>query len=103
MLFSRLYKVHEAIGVLAAVSVAAASVSPGTVASTIAGLPEAIVGQAPDPVKQKMILDIEHPSGIFAVQLEYQLGLDGIEIQRSGVIRTARLLAKGEVFIQGEQ
>ena len=80
--------VHDAIGVLAAVSVATACVVPGTVVKGIAQLNE-----------DKNLFSIEHPSGEFTVKLEYQFHDGKIAILKLGVIRTARLLSKGELFI----
>ena len=81
---------HEAIGVLAAISVASACVVKGTVVQNIIMFPDNKVN----------LLSIEHPSGELTVTLDYDSNSDGkIIISRSGVMRTARLLSKGEVFI----
>jgi len=80
--------VHEAIGVLAAVSVATACVIPKTVCSPFLS-----------KEKQHSSLSIEHPSGEFTVSLDYDFIDNQIQIHKSGVIRTARLLSKGEIFI----
>ena len=44
-------------------------------------------------------LCIEHPSGEFTVNLEYEIADNEVKIHKSGVIRTARILSKGEVFL----
>ncbi|MEI6410791.1 MAG: 4-oxalomesaconate tautomerase [Bacteroidota bacterium] len=81
---------HEAIGVLAAVSVATACVLPGTVA-------EGIASKFP---KNTVSFSIEHPTGEFTVHLETGLDENGqFKIEKSGVMRTARLLSRGEVFL----
>jgi 4-oxalomesaconate tautomerase len=80
--------IHEAIGVLAAVSVATACIIPNTVVERIANLS-----------LENSSLSIEHPSGEFIVNLEYELVNNQLIIRKSGVVRTARLLSKGEVFI----
>ncbi len=79
---------HAAIGVLGAVSVATACIIPGTVTEGIALLPDS-----------GSYYSIEHPSGEFTVSLE--LGVDNAEpeVLKAGVIRTARLLSRGEVMI----
>ncbi len=82
------HKVHKAIGVLAAASVAAAGITPGTVMDGIAVKPAAALP-----------LCIEHPSGEFAVVLEVEAGAPFPKIKKSGVIRTARLISRGEVFL----
>jgi 4-oxalomesaconate tautomerase len=44
-------------------------------------------------------LDIEHPTGYFTVDLEVE-ALDGeAVVRRSALLRTARLLMRGEVLI----
>jgi len=80
--------VHDAIGVLAAVSVASACLVPGAVTNGIA-----------HSEKGASLFSIEHPSGAFTVNLDYELPDGKLNIIKSGVIRTARLLSKGEVFI----
>ena len=79
---------HDAIGVLAAVSVATACAWPGTVAEGVATLPGAEPGS----------LSIEHPSGEMTVTLDYTRTGDTLTLRKSGVVRTARLLSRGEVF-----
>jgi 4-oxalomesaconate tautomerase len=83
-------RVHEAIGVFGAVSVATACLLPGSVASDIADI-SASGGT--------YSLDIEHPSGYFTVDLETEV-IDGeVLVRRSALLRTARLLMRGEVLI----
>lgn len=81
---------HAAIGVLGAVSVATACVLPGTVADGVAVLP--VNGQA---------YSVEHPSGEFTVTLEIDRSGPTPEVRRAGLVRTARLLSRGEVLIPG--
>lgn len=89
--------VHEAIGVLAAVSVATACVIPNTVTE---GMMNGRRSADELGVMNKISsLSIEHPSGEFTVSLDYEFIDNQIIIHKSGVIRTARLLSKGEVFI----
>ena len=80
---------HEAIGVLGAVSIATACVLKGTVMDGIAD------------AHDKHNLSIEHPTGEFTVCLDITNKNSNIIINQAGVIRTARLLSKGEVFIPG--
>ncbi len=84
------YKCHAAIGVLGAVSAATACVLPGSVAEGIAEVPEG------NPVQ----MSVEHPSGEFSVSLEvdYQDG-ELPQVRKAGLLRTARLLSRGEVYI----
>ena len=83
--------VHEAIGVLAAVSVAAACVIPNSICVGITVNPKSNI--------QNSIFSIEHPSGELSVNLQYEFIDNQIVIHKSGVVRTARLLSKGDVFI----
>ena len=80
---------HEAIGVLGAVSVATACLLPGSVTTGIAAL----------PLDQRRGLSVEHPSGEFSVDLQVTTHGESLVVEKSGVLRTARLLSKGELFI----
>ena len=79
---------HDAIGVLAAVTVATACVLPGSVAEGIAVVPAG-------PVRT---LSIEHPSGEFSVELETAPG-DPPALKRAALLRTARLIMRGEAMV----
>jgi len=79
---------HAAVGVLGAVTVATAAVLPGTVASRYSQVP-------PGNVK---ILSVEHPSGEFSVVLSMNPE-NPSEVLRAALLRTARLIMRGEVFI----
>lgn len=79
---------HDAIGVLAAVTVATASVLPGSVAEGIAVVPAG-------PVRT---LSVEHPSGEFSVELETTAG-EPPTVKRAALLRTARLIMRGEVMV----
>jgi 4-oxalomesaconate tautomerase len=86
--------VHEAIGVLAAVSVATAFLIKNY---------ELEIRNVLRSVNTSS-LSIEHPSGEFTVNLEYELNdaynnNQSLSIKKSGVVRTARILSKGEVYI----
>ena len=79
---------HAAIGVLGAVTLATAAVLTGSVADGIATLP---------PGHRKAV-SVEHPTGEFTVELE----LDPEHPQnvlRAALLRTARLIMRGEVLI----
>jgi len=82
-------KVHEAIGVFGAVSVATACLLPGSVANEVAGI-TALPGD--------MTVDIEHPTGYFSVTMHVSLD-DGVRVDAAALLRTARLLMRGEVFV----
>ena len=86
------HRVHEAIGVLGAVSVATACVIPGTVAASVAK-----VGSG-----ERQRLEVEHPTGFFTVDMEVVSSGNGVEVKRSALLRTARKLMRGEVFVPGQ-
>ena len=78
-------RVHEAIGVLGAASVAAGAALPGTVADGLA------VAPAPGaPVR------VEHPTGFFDLYVETDPG-DVARIVSTRVLRTARMIMDGRV------
>ncbi len=83
------HRVHKAIGVFGAVSVATACVLEGTVADGIA-----VVDAKAKPLR----VDVEHPTGFFTVEMETATGPGGLEIRRSALLRTARKLMDGTVF-----
>ncbi len=79
---------HEAIGVLGATSVAAACLIAGTIAwQSCAALP---VGST---------VSVEHPAGEFTVMFDTAIENGTMVIKRSGLVRTARLLSRGLVYI----
>jgi len=86
------HRVHEAIGVLGAVSVATACVTPGSVAAQVANL---------SPRSGLQRLEIEHPTGFFTVEMEVTVEGAGVTVNRSALLRTARKLMQGEVFVPG--
>ena len=84
------HRVHEAIGVLGAVSVATACVIPGSVASQLARR-----GEVSGPR-----IEVEHPTGFFTVDVEVEIAKD-IVVRRAMLLRTARKLMRGDVFVPG--
>ncbi len=84
------HRVHEAIGVLGAVSVATVCVAKGTVADEL-GLDVANTGI--------LNMDIEHPTGFFSVEMEIETNDTDMTVKRSALLRTARKLMMGEVYI----
>ncbi len=84
------HRVHEAIGVLGAVSVATAAATPGSVAARLAG-----------PFRAGR-LDIEHPTGFFTVEMDVEPDGHLIKVRRSALLRTARKLMRGEVFVPSQ-
>lgn len=78
------HRVHETVGVLAAASDAAACMFPESVAKGLARFEEI------NPCR----VDVEHPTGVLTVELEWEGGT----VVRTGLVRTARKLMDGEVF-----
>jgi 4-oxalomesaconate tautomerase len=84
------HRVHESIGVLGAASVAAACLIPGSVAQKVSGL------GASDGSHR---LDVQHPTGFLTVEIDIDISESPIAIRRSSLLRTARKLMQGEVFV----
>lgn len=83
------HEAHQAIGVFAAVSVGTAAVLPGSPAHEVAQLP-------PGRIKT---LSVEHPTGEFTVRLELGGTDDKPVVERAGLLRTARLLFDGQIYV----
>ncbi len=83
------HRVHEAIGVFGAVSVATACVLKGSVASDLLNL----------SAQGATDLEIEHPTGFFTVSIDIEGEGKALTIRRSALLRTARKLMTGEVFV----
>jgi 4-oxalomesaconate tautomerase len=79
---------HAAVGVLGAVTVATAAVLPGSVANRFAIVP---AGHA-------KTVSVEHPSGEFSVLLRMNPE-NPAQVVQAALLRTARLLMRGEVFV----
>ncbi|HEX3467262.1 MAG TPA: PrpF domain-containing protein, partial [Candidatus Elarobacter sp.] len=89
------HKVHKSIGVFGAVSVATACAYPGTIAAEVAG------SGGGTATYGERSFEIEHPTGFFTVQMT--LADDGGKprVERSALLRTARALMAGDVFVPG--
>ena len=85
-------RVHEAIGVLGAISVGTVCVLPGTVADGVARI---------DREAAEISMGVEHPSGVFAVHLALSGSGAARTVTRAGIISTARLLLTGTAFVPG--
>jgi len=78
------HRCHASIGVLGAVSVATAAITPGTVAYPLAQVPDG----------DQKTLPVEHPTGEMTV-VAY---MDGDELASAALLRTARKLFEGTVY-----
>jgi len=85
------HRVHEAIGVLGAVSVATGCVLKGSVAAELAQ----VSGSG------ALEIAVEHPTGFFGVNMVVSGEGADIKVERAALIRTARKLMQGEVFVPG--
>jgi 4-oxalomesaconate tautomerase len=81
---------HDAIGVLAAVTVGTACVMEGSVCDGIAQMA---------PGRSRKVA-VEHPTGEFTVDLETDPA-DPQRVTKAALLRTARLLMRGEVMVPG--
>lgn len=81
---------HDAIGVLAAVTMGTACVLNGSICEGLAVLPESA----------EKSLSIEHPTGEFTVNLALDAS-NPQKIVRAALLRTARALMRGHVLVPG--
>ncbi len=79
---------HDAIGVLAAVTVGTACVLDGSVTAGIAKVPQG----------NRKAISVEHPTGEFTVELDIDPA-NPQNVTRAALLRTARLLMRGEATI----
>jgi 4-oxalomesaconate tautomerase len=79
-------RVHKAIGVLGAVSVATACGMRGSVAAAMAR-------------PNGEVFDVEHPTGFFTVELSVTGSGAETIVNRAALLRTARKLMSGMVFV----
>lgn len=83
---------HDAIGVLAAVTVGTACVLEGSVCDGVAVMPTGLAKN----------VSVEHPTGEFSVALQTEPALDlpgGQLVKQAALLRTARLLMRGEAMV----
>lgn len=81
---------HPSLAVTGSQCLAACALTPGTVAD---GLGEI-------PTGTPALMRIEHPMGIIEVTVDYEVGgPTEFKLRSAGLIRTARLIARGEVMV----
>ncbi len=84
---------HDAIGVLAAVTVGTACVLKGSVCDGVAVMPQG----------SSKKLSVEHPTGEFSVALQTQeqpQAPGGHVVTQAALLRTARLIMKGQAMVE---
>jgi 4-oxalomesaconate tautomerase len=82
---------HPSMAVTGAQCLASCVLTPGSIAEGIARPP----GGSP------AIVRIEHPMGEIEVTVDAETGPEGFRLRSAGLVRTARLLARGEVMVPG--
>lgn len=80
---------HPTMAVTGAQCLASCVLTPGSIAEGLFTPPEG----------QPALVLIEHPSGAIDVTVDYETGPDGFQLNSAGLLRTARLLARGEVMV----
>ena len=83
------YSCHKAHAVTGTVCVASACAIPGTIAEKLTGRSKAPPG----------IIEIEHPSGRIAVDLDVDFSNGKQQLRRAALIRTARRIFEGNVNV----
>ena len=82
---------HPTMAVTGAQCIASCVLTPGTVAERLSTPAEG----------RPALVTIEHPSGAIDVTVDYENTADGFKLNSAGLLRTARLLARGDVFVPG--
>jgi len=85
------WKCHPTMAVTGAQCLASCVLTPGTVADGMAAIPNAT------PAK----ITLEHASGTIDVVVDFEISANGFILKSAGLVRTARKLAAGEVFVSG--
>ncbi|MGR3513648.1 MAG: 4-oxalomesaconate tautomerase [Paracoccaceae bacterium] len=83
---------HPSLAVTGSQCLASCLLCPGTVGAGLATLPD----QGPVPVF------LEHPMGVLEVVMDYRRSGETFEVLSAGLVRTARKLAAGEVFVPAD-
>ncbi len=81
---------HRAVAATGAVGIATACVMPGSLAWQIAG---------PPPTGPTALITIEHPAGRIPIELELAAPGAEVPVLRAALVRTARRLFAGNVYI----
>ena len=92
------HRVHEAIGVLGAVSVATACLLPGSVSEGIA-----VIENTDQNGSGKKNIVVEHPTGSFTIAMVVDHTGNTAEVKQAALLRTCRKLFAGEVYIAASE
>ncbi len=82
---------HPSMAVTGSQCLASCALTPGTVAEGLAAPAEG----------QPAVVTIEHASGRIDVTVDYEMKGEAFELRSAGLLRTARLLARGEIYVPG--
>ncbi|MEM8813913.1 MAG: 4-oxalomesaconate tautomerase [Pseudomonadota bacterium] len=85
------WKCHPALAVTGSQCISACLLCPGTVGD----------GIMPERPASPTLMRLEHPMGILDVVMNYERDGDDFEVVSAGLVRTARKLAEGKVFVPG--
>lgn len=80
---------HPSMAVTGSICLGCCALAPGTVAE----------GLARPPQGSPAVIAIEHPMGQIEVTADYSVGADGFALKSAGLLRTARLLMRGEMMV----
>jgi 4-oxalomesaconate tautomerase len=83
------WKTHPSMAVTGAQCIASCAVHPGTVADGLSVLGHGV----------PLNVVIDHPSGAIDVLMDFSVDEQRFELKSAGLLRTARLLARGEVLV----
>lgn len=85
------WKCHPSMAVTGAQCLASCVLTPGTVADGLAAIPN----------ETPATITLEHASGTIDVVVDFENTAQGFNLKSAGLVRTARKLAAGEVFVPG--
>ena len=80
---------HPSMAVTGSQCLAACTLTPGTVADGLGVIPNEVPA----------LMKIEHPMGIIEVTVDYDQTDAGFVMKSAGLVRTARMIARGEVMV----
>lgn len=83
------HQCHASIGVLGAVTVASCCILPHSITQELVEIPQG----------ETKHISVEHPSGSFDISLQVDESKNLPTITKAGVLRTARLISKGTLYV----
>lgn len=83
------WQAHPTMAVTGAQCLASCAITPGSIADGLLTRPSA----------SPATVTIEHPSGTIDVVVDYGIADSGLELKSAGLVRTARKLAAGQLFV----